>query len=1429
MTRIRIQPDAVRRLEEQMRRVSQQLENLAHSLDGALNIPNWSGAHRGRLESEWRGVRSRLTGLSEQGGTLASLMRRAADAFEEVDSHARTRIPGLQAVAAAAAGTLGGVRRGQPGTGVAPASGGVTARALQTQAATVADPVDIRTGRYTYSHTDLILPPGEPLALYRTYSSHMPPGWTFSLLHRLDLSRPDRAVFMAGNGRLGWVFFHRTDAGYVADTPGFRLEEREGAFVLLAPAGSAFHFNPEGQLTAWYDDLGNGVHLEYPDPSTIRLVAPWGTLWGILHLDDHGRPVRAEDAEGHVLRYDYDPRGRLTAFTDRMGRTTRYEYDDAGYLTRIVGPDGLVLAENRYDDLGRILLQKDALGQETRFTYECATQQPHRIEKVTVTYPNGAQVHYTLQQGEVARIEVDGEALRYICDEQGRLTEVHDPNGRVWRLSWDEADRLAALTDPAGQTTRWEYDERGRLLRWTAPDGASIRVAYDDQGHPRRLTGPGEETLALEYDPRGFLLSITDPLGRQVRFTSDDLGRVTETVLPDGSRWTYRYEAGQVVVQGPLGPTLLYRYDPEDHLTGLERAGEALRFTYTPYGELALAEDAEGRALRMEYDPNGRPLRLQFPNGYVLQSTYDPLGRPLEVSDGSGRTLFRQAYDHRGRLIALTDARGRSWRFAYDGLGNPIALTDRKGRTLRFEYDDAYRLARAWDPTGRIVLQMEYDPANRPLRLTDAEGHRMEISWTPSGYPTAISIDGKTARAEWDAAGQVLRLTDEHGRERTYAYDALGRLIRETYPLGQTYTFAYDPAGRLQTQTFPDGTHVSFDYDGLDRPVRVHYLRDGQEQAFALSYSPDGRNLTLRDPLGEVAYALKAGEDVLERRDPWGQVVRYEFSPEGQIRRLVYPDGRAVEYEHDENGNLSRIRDFAGRESLLEYDESDLLTRVRHPNGWVTHYEYDEMDRVVRIRHLNAAGQTVLEQRLTRDGTGRVVETIVSGPIAERVTVAPDALSRRRFRFNELDQIAESDEGSFRYDPNGNLLAYPDDRLQVSLQYDLAGRLTEARVGPDHFSYLYDAEGNRIARTHNGQTRRYVLDTVLGLPRPLVEVDEGEKRARYYIWGEGLQYAVDEQGHLEVYLFNHRGDTLAVVDERGEVVAAYAYSAYGEVVGRYGRRDVPFRFLGRHGVLADHDHLYFIRARYYAPTLGRFTQPDLLRPQVPLPGFLNRYAYALDDPWNLMDVDGRLPTIVIGAAIGGVIGGGMEIFRQVVLEKQPLNQIDWARVGAATIGGVVGGAIASTGIGAIPILGSAISGGVAAGVEQVLNNWFKDRPWHEGVTTAVTRGAVMGAVIDAVFIGAGVAIAGIGARLHGSSAKEAMRQAGHRALIQPWGRVWRSPQAAHRYATDRKFLEAVIAERKVLSRMARDIQWGEEAVKGITGEMVELFLKRQGR
>ena len=118
------------------------------------------------------------------------------------------------------------------------------------------------------------------------------------------------------------------------------------------------------------------------------------------------------------------------------------------------------------------------------------------------------------------------------------------------------------------------------------------------------------------------------------------------------------------------------------------------------------------------------------------------------------------------------------------------------------------------------------------------------------------------------------------------------------------------------------------------------------------------------------------------------------------------------------------------------------------------------------------------------------------------------------------------------------------------------------------------------------------------------------------------------------YHANHQGSIVALSDDNGDMteVSPYTYSPYG-VSGQEGTSGNPFRYTGRR--LDAETGLYYYRARYYSPALGRFLQTDPI-------GYgdgLNWYAYTNNDPLNNTDPTGKfLDTIVDIAFIAYDVG-----------------------------------------------------------------------------------------------------------------------------------------------------------------------------------------------
>jgi RHS repeat-associated protein len=95
----------------------------------------------------------------------------------------------------------------------------------------------------------------------------------------------------------------------------------------------------------------------------------------------------------------------------------------------------------------------------------------------------------------------------------------------------------------------------------------------------------------------------------------------------------------------------------------------------------------------------------------------------------------------------------------------------------------------------------------------------------------------------------------------------------------------------------------------------------------------------------------------------------------------------------------------------------------------------------------------------------------------------------------------------------------------------------------------------------------------------------------------------------------------AALDANGGVVSQLKYYAYGRIRSQTAGPVTDKLFTG-HQKEGD---LYFMKARFYDPLLGRFMAADSIVPNPADPQSLNRYSYVLGNPLRYTDPTGRNP------------------------------------------------------------------------------------------------------------------------------------------------------------------------------------------------------------
>ena len=98
---------------------------------------------------------------------------------------------------------------------------------------------------------------------------------------------------------------------------------------------------------------------------------------------------------------------------------------------------------------------------------------------------------------------------------------------------------------------------------------------------------------------------------------------------------------------------------------------------------------------------------------------------------------------------------------------------------------------------------------------------------------------------------------------------------------------------------------------------------------------------------------------------------------------------------------------------------------------------------------------------------------------------------------------------------------------------------------------------------------------------------------------------------------DHLGSTVLSTSEKGEVISKQTYYPYGSTRTLSGTGVTEKRYTGQ---VSDTDEtgLYYYNARYYNPTLAKFTQADEVSNSV------NKYAYVYNNPLRFNDPTGNM-------------------------------------------------------------------------------------------------------------------------------------------------------------------------------------------------------------
>ncbi|MDD3597415.1 RHS repeat-associated core domain-containing protein, partial [Sulfuricurvum sp.] len=192
-----------------------------------------------------------------------------------------------------------------------------------------------------------------------------------------------------------------------------------------------------------------------------------------------------------------------------------------------------------------------------------------------------------------------------------------------------------------------------------------------------------------------------------------------------------------------------------------------------------------------------------------------------------------------------------------------------------------------------------------------------------------------------------------------------------------------------------------------------------------------------------------------------------------------------------------------------------------------------------------------------------------------------------------------------------------------SFEYDPLGRRISKHFRSEsqeyHHRYLYDGES--IVAIYDGEDERLLAtlihDRSVDTPLSITTYEREDETLKSELTMEDYQIYQQTLRHTYYYHRDHQNSIIALTCQEGKIVERYDYDPFGNITLEEHTEGIqtlnPYRYTGRE---YDAPDLYYYRARYYDPTIGRFITSD---PIGYLSGDFNFYRYVGNDPVNFID------------------------------------------------------------------------------------------------------------------------------------------------------------------------------------------------------------------
>ncbi len=963
---------------------------------------------------------------------------------------------------------------------------------------------------------------------------------------------------------------------------------------------TSYAYDKAGKQTAVIDPEGHNRQY-LPDGKTLDLTAT--TL-----NDTHRTETYYEGTRRKTVT---DARDKITEFTyDALGRAVTTKHPQTDYINEAGNAvtDTHLYTHVSYDGLGR----KKYETAQVSFTAMPAEE--------TDNFKNHVKQYYYDVAGRLTKV-----TLPAVDDPEHATTDLVNPE---YRYIYDDYGNQVAILDAKSRLTVFKYNELHqqvvKYMPFTPVGSVETYVDVYDELNDLIVVDNEPDSETWAYDEQGRLILHLDYKEQGTGYFYNELGQL----------WYKNFYAQDSDPNDGVNDN----YNASNHDVGWD---EQIEYAYDNLGRRDTVVDSNGTAT-YGYDAEGNLESADSPQGkvgYTYNSITNQQSNTRAYQKGSTTTIYADTsygYDDLGRLETVTDnviSPHPVNTYYYNAVGSRIQMVLGNSASPYYVYDALNRLTELKNHVSKYE-----PPAAEPATLSKfvytlyADGMRKSVAET-------VDVQGTT-----------------EARTVNYDYDNLNRLTQEeakkdSTNYGYTIDYTYDLAGN---RTY--------------RKVTVTNGSGVQELHTKYTYDPDTDQLE-KEEFSDQQIAMTV---------PYGNHPVYAYAQPGGGIGYLRADGTSLStWSAFWRGLPNQWNRYANRAAwglfMLVLVSQLLLESLRRLRRAADTY-CPRPSYSLSVRTISLV----------------LAFTFILGPSEFQQLAQADELYDNLSRMDWIQWANPNDPIDYTitygYDGNGSCTSKttwngdPDTsgtkREEVAYEYNYQGRLSRLITDLDSASgtnpvdvvdYAYNEAGIRVCAysftvtqnyldTQNEQTYATGKQTTLylidaqnptGYAQVITELNYNKSNPdpatdtpasiRSYTIGDDMLAQTDDPlgtPALKYLLYDGQGSTRQLtddlIDDSNDIVDSFSYDGYGMMLGGNPTAASPAATnLLYTGEQYDANlQQYYLRARYYNPSNGRFNRMDDYAGNNSDPQSLHKYLYVHANPVNGIDPTGNFESIV---------------------------------------------------------------------------------------------------------------------------------------------------------------------------------------------------------